>query len=201
MGVTSVEDKMREVRLCWFGHVMRRDLDSPLRRDEILSMDGFRLWQDTQNRVYLTKELNRIIVQFDVHSCANTLFHEEINKTKVLGPESFQGDTTFSKLFGKNVFIDHIQGLVAALMYEEECLQRLQYHIDVAYDSSVPEHQKALCALWKAVFPVEEIHDLISEQWKEMGWQGKDPSTDLRYISISHSFPSQGIQKQESTGG
>ncbi|XP_034708436.1 ELMO domain-containing protein C-like isoform X2 [Vitis riparia] len=63
---------------------------------------------------------------------------------------------------------------------QEECLQRLQSRIEVSYDSSIPEHQEALRALWNASFPEEELRDLISEQWKEMGWQGKDPSTDFR---------------------
>ncbi|KAL2892567.1 ELMO domain-containing protein A [Bienertia sinuspersici] len=72
---------------------------------------------------------------------------------------------------------------------QEECLQRLQGRIDVAYDSSNPEHQEALRALWNAAFPGEELHGLISEQWKEMGWQGKDPSTDFRgggFISLEN---------------
>ncbi|KAI8572452.1 hypothetical protein RHMOL_Rhmol01G0199900 [Rhododendron molle] len=63
---------------------------------------------------------------------------------------------------------------------QEECLQRLQNRMDVAYDSSVPEHQEALKALWNASFPEEKLRGFISEQWKEMGWQGKDPSTDFR---------------------
>ncbi|KAH9733472.1 ELMO domain-containing protein [Citrus sinensis] len=72
---------------------------------------------------------------------------------------------------------------------QEECLQRLQLRIDVAYDSSIPEHREALRALWNAAFPDEELRDLISEQWKEMGWQGKDPSTDFRgggFISLEN---------------
>ncbi|GER43216.1 ELMO/CED-12 domain-containing protein [Striga asiatica] len=72
---------------------------------------------------------------------------------------------------------------------QEECLHRLQNRIDVNYDSSVPEHQEALRALWHAAFPGEELHGLISEQWKEMGWQGKDPSTDFRgggFISLEN---------------
>jgi len=63
---------------------------------------------------------------------------------------------------------------------QEDCLQRLQNRIDVAYNSSDPEHQEALKALWNASFPEEKLNGLISEQWKEMGWQGKDPSTDFR---------------------
>ncbi|KAF9687661.1 hypothetical protein SADUNF_Sadunf02G0116300 [Salix dunnii] len=72
---------------------------------------------------------------------------------------------------------------------QEECLQRLQSRIDVPYDSSVLDHQEALKALWNAAFPEEELRGLISEQWKEMGWQGKDPSTDFRgggYISLEN---------------
>ncbi|GJN21719.1 hypothetical protein PR202_gb09226 [Eleusine coracana subsp. coracana] len=41
--------------------------------------------------------------------------------------------------------------------------------------------QEALQALWCASFPGTELRGLISDQWKEMGWQGKDPSTDFRY--------------------
>ncbi|KAF3659858.1 putative protein PEROXIN-4-like [Capsicum annuum] len=42
VGEASVEDKMREVRLRWFGHVMRRGTDAPVRRCERLALDGFR---------------------------------------------------------------------------------------------------------------------------------------------------------------
>jgi hypothetical protein len=41
-------------------------------------------------------------------------------------------------------------------------------------------HQKALEALWRSSFPGTELLGLVSDQWKEMGWQGKDPSTDFR---------------------
>ncbi|KAF3647890.1 putative cadmium/zinc-transporting ATPase HMA2-like [Capsicum annuum] len=42
VGVTSVECKMREARLRWFGHVKRRSMDAPVRRCERLALDGFR---------------------------------------------------------------------------------------------------------------------------------------------------------------
>ncbi|KAK9757750.1 hypothetical protein RND81_01G183900 [Saponaria officinalis] len=72
---------------------------------------------------------------------------------------------------------------------QEVYLLRLQNRIDVPYDCSNPVHQDALKGLWNAAFPSEELEDLISEQWKEMGWQGKDPSTDFRgggYISLEN---------------
>ncbi|KAK3002091.1 hypothetical protein RJ639_021793 [Escallonia herrerae] len=88
---------------------------------------------------------------------------------------------------------------------QEECLQRMQNRIEVAYDSSLVEHQEALRALWDAAYPGEELRGLISEQWKEMGWQGKDPSTDFRgggFISLENllyfarNFPDL-LQKQD----
>ncbi|XP_051146726.1 uncharacterized protein LOC127262165 isoform X3 [Andrographis paniculata] len=72
---------------------------------------------------------------------------------------------------------------------QEECLQKLQSRIDISYDSSIPDHQEALRLLWRASFPDQEFCGLISEQWKEMGWQGKDPSTDFRgggFISLEN---------------
>ncbi|KAF3651593.1 hypothetical protein FXO37_17934 [Capsicum annuum] len=41
VGVASVEDKMQEGRLRWFGHVMRWGTDAPVRRCEMLALDGF----------------------------------------------------------------------------------------------------------------------------------------------------------------
>ncbi|KAF3633924.1 putative glucan endo-1,3-beta-glucosidase A-like [Capsicum annuum] len=41
VGVASVEDKIRELRLRWFGHVMTRGTDTPVRRCERLAVGGF----------------------------------------------------------------------------------------------------------------------------------------------------------------
>jgi hypothetical protein len=56
-------------------------------------------------------------------------------------------------------------------------------------DTSHFFNQEALKDLWRASFPGAELRGLISEQWKEMGWQGKDPSTDFRgggFISLEN---------------
>ncbi|PHT56676.1 Delta(7)-sterol-C5(6)-desaturase 1 [Capsicum baccatum] len=42
VGVTSVQDKMREVKFRWFGHVMRKGTDAPVRRCERLALNGFK---------------------------------------------------------------------------------------------------------------------------------------------------------------
>ena len=40
--------------------------------------------------------------------------------------------------------------------------------------------QEALRELWSLSFPERNLTGLVSEQWKDMGWQGNDPSTDFR---------------------
>ncbi|CAA0818331.1 ELMO/CED-12 family protein [Striga hermonthica] len=72
---------------------------------------------------------------------------------------------------------------------QDERLQRLRQRAKVHFDASRPQHQDALRALWSATYPGKELQGLISDQWKEMGWQGKDPSTDFRgagFISLEN---------------
>lgn len=65
---------------------------------------------------------------------------------------------------------------------EEERLQRLQERLDVPYDETSLDHQESLRALWNCAFPNVTLKGLISEQWKDMGWQGANPSTDFRLL-------------------
>ncbi|CAM0150159.1 unnamed protein product [Urochloa decumbens] len=72
---------------------------------------------------------------------------------------------------------------------QEERLQRLKHRMKVYFDPSRRDHQEALKALWRATYPDQELQGLISEQWKDMGWQGRDPSTDFRgagFISLEN---------------
>ncbi|KAG7034711.1 ELMO domain-containing protein A [Cucurbita argyrosperma subsp. argyrosperma] len=62
----------------------------------------------------------------------------------------------------------------------EDRLRRLKQRMKVYFDGSRIDHQEALRALWYAAYPDQELQALVSDQWKEMGWQGRDPSTDFR---------------------
>ncbi|GFQ07038.1 cytokinin dehydrogenase 5 [Phtheirospermum japonicum] len=60
------------------------------------------------------------------------------------------------------------------------------YELDVVTVRQIDIHGK-----WQYLFSLyrEELYGLISNQWKEMGWQGKDPSTDFRgggFISLEN---------------
>ncbi|KAH0991913.1 hypothetical protein GBA52_003396 [Prunus armeniaca] len=69
-------------------------------------------------------------------------------------------------------------------------MRRLKRRMKVYFDAARADHQEALRALWYATYPGQELQGLISDQWKEMGWQGRDPSTDFRlgagFISLEN---------------
>ncbi|XP_018500036.1 ELMO domain-containing protein B isoform X2 [Pyrus x bretschneideri] len=73
---------------------------------------------------------------------------------------------------------------------QEQRLLRLQARLQVPFDENRPDHQEALKALWHAAFPDVALRGLISEQWKEMGWQGSNPSTDFSLFSYSEMLSS-----------
>ncbi|CAL1394041.1 unnamed protein product [Linum trigynum] len=62
----------------------------------------------------------------------------------------------------------------------EQRLTRLQHRVKTSFDETRRDHQEALKSLWSTAFPDVPLTGLISEQWKEMGWQGHNPSTDFR---------------------
>ncbi|KAG6514131.1 hypothetical protein ZIOFF_024471 [Zingiber officinale] len=69
------------------------------------------------------------------------------------------------------------------------CAQGIKAEAHLIID--LTSSQEALRALWCAAYPGVELLGLISEQWKDMGWQGKDPSTDFRgggFISVENMF-------------
>ncbi|XP_078159991.1 ELMO/CED-12 family protein [Carex rostrata] len=72
---------------------------------------------------------------------------------------------------------------------QEERLSTLKERLQVPFDGSRVDHQDGLRQLWRLAFPDTTIPPLKSEAWKEMGWQGTDPSTDFRgggYISLEN---------------
>ncbi|KAK3022237.1 hypothetical protein RJ639_046025 [Escallonia herrerae] len=93
--------------------------------------------------------------------------------------------------------------------YQEQRLRRLQERLNVPFDETRVDHQllalfsaykmfchytshhqqQALKALWIAAYPDITLKGLISEQWKDMGWQGPNPSTDFRYCSANFYDP------------
>ncbi|KAF3627840.1 putative pre-mRNA-processing factor 6-like [Capsicum annuum] len=89
VGVTSVECKMREARLRWFGHVKRRGMDAPIRRCERLALDGFRrgrgrpkkYWGEFFCLVYVPEVL--CFLTTEVMALAKVMASRELSLAKV----------------------------------------------------------------------------------------------------------------------
>ncbi len=56
----------------------------------------------------------------------------------------------------------------------------LKHKLATKYDKENPLHEETLLKLWKLSFPSTELQNRISNQWKELGFQGNDPATDFR---------------------
>lgn len=72
---------------------------------------------------------------------------------------------------------------------QEQRLHKLQERSRTPFDETRPDHQESLISLWNSAFPDVPLTGLISEQWKDMGWQGPNPSTDFRgcgFISLEN---------------
>ncbi|XP_010474988.1 PREDICTED: ELMO domain-containing protein A-like isoform X3 [Camelina sativa] len=67
---------------------------------------------------------------------------------------------------------------------QEERLQKLQDRMVVPFDETRIDHQESLKSLWNVAYPNVSLTGLVTEQWKEMGWQGPNPSTDFRGCGI-----------------
>ncbi|KAK1419967.1 hypothetical protein QVD17_29432 [Tagetes erecta] len=81
------------------------------------------------------------------------------------------------------------KGHYSRICVNEERVRRLKNRTKVYFDPTLLEHQEALRVLWSSTFPDQKLDGLISDQWKKMGWQGKDPSTDFRgagFISLEN---------------
>ncbi|ONK64520.1 uncharacterized protein A4U43_C07F26950 [Asparagus officinalis] len=62
-------------------------------------------------------------------------------------------------------------------------------------DRSVSAQKDALKQLWRLAFPHRELPPLKSELWKEMGWQGPDPSTDFSILELHLFLLQQSFQR------
>ncbi|CAM8888014.1 unnamed protein product [Rhodiola kirilowii] len=72
---------------------------------------------------------------------------------------------------------------------QEQRLQKLKDRLQVLFNETNPDHQEALRELWHMAFPDVALTGLISDQWKDMGWQGANPSTDFRgcgFVSLEN---------------
>ena len=82
------------------------------------------------------------------------------------------------------------------------CRERLQASVTLPFNEANEEHMLLLSTIWSQAFPWRSF-ELPSESWKEAGFQGRDPRTDLRgtgVISLRHLQSFLSTRKDELAG-
>lgn len=69
-------------------------------------------------------------------------------------------------------------------IYQAQRLKRLARWKEIAYDKTNQQHEEMLLRLWEVTFPSQQLTARESDQWKSMGFQGKDPATDFRGMGL-----------------
>ena len=67
---------------------------------------------------------------------------------------------------------------------EEEAVERLRQRALLPFDASDEAHVKLLHQLWARTYTTRPLPAPRGPHWSEMGWQGVDPSTDLRAAGL-----------------
>lgn len=90
---------------------------------------------------------------------------------------SLAGDATSSRL-----------QLISLRARRLGALEALRLQCAELYDADKPAHVRALKDLWSLAFPLSAF-ELPSQTWKDVGFQGTDPRTDLRgagFLGLVH---------------
>ncbi|KYR02260.1 engulfment and cell motility ELM family protein [Tieghemostelium lacteum] len=69
-------------------------------------------------------------------------------------------------------------------LYQRHKLMLIKHRKAVVFNKDSPEHDSILMRLWTACYPQVKLENRVSEQWKLIGFQGTDPSTDFRGTGI-----------------
>ncbi|KAF6163160.1 hypothetical protein GIB67_025024 [Kingdonia uniflora] len=118
------------------------------------------------------------------HSLAHVISHStQCFTNAMVGSRSWLGGFLFRSVNKRHGFGDKVLDFSLNPLQELK-LRRLQERLNVPFDETRPDHQEALRSLWRAAFPDIRLRGLISEQWKDMGWQGPNPSTDFRGCGV-----------------
>jgi len=69
-------------------------------------------------------------------------------------------------------------------LYQKYRLLIIKHRKATTFNKDDPEHDALLMKLWTLTYPSIKLENRVSEQWKSMGFQGTDPTTDFRGMGI-----------------
>jgi ELMO domain-containing protein len=84
----------------------------------------------------------------------------------------------------QNTSLTKKQSILFKINLKREKINKFKEYITEPYDEKNEKHEKLLMLLWKVCFPNVELKNRISNQWKDIGFQGTNPSTDFRGVGV-----------------
>ncbi|KAF2077957.1 hypothetical protein CYY_000757 [Polysphondylium violaceum] len=69
-------------------------------------------------------------------------------------------------------------------LYQKYRLLVIKHRKATTFNKDDPQHEALLMKLWTLTYPNVKLENRVSEQWKLMGFQGTDPTTDFRGMGI-----------------
>eukprot|EP01100_Stratorugosa_tubuloviscum_P013963 TRINITY_DN7203_c0_g1_i1.p1 TRINITY_DN7203_c0_g1~~TRINITY_DN7203_c0_g1_i1.p1 ORF type:complete len:604 (-),score=240.59 TRINITY_DN7203_c0_g1_i1:37-1848(-) len=65
-------------------------------------------------------------------------------------------------------------------LYQVASLEDIQKDRKITFSKDDPEHEDLILRLWKAFYPDRPLEARVGDHWKTLGFQGRDPVSDLR---------------------
>ncbi|KAN0007101.1 hypothetical protein ACTFIU_005295 [Dictyostelium citrinum] len=141
-----------------------------------------------QTLVQLLSSSNTVDVQLN----SLTLLNIIIGKTFILDGEN--GFNRLLKELDEYEINQKLKKLVESIIapelkrqlyiYQRHRFQIITNRKNVTFNKESAEHDALLMKLWSLTYPGVKLESRVSEQWKQMGFQGTDPCTDFRAMGI-----------------
>lgn len=129
--------------------------------------------------IHYIDELKKI--SFDDHPSSGqggdcTIYWKNGLKSSFRIPDSEEAEE-FIQIIGA-----HLKRFKQSTLKQINLLKDIYNVKSTKFDSTFVEHRELLARLWKAVFPERTLESFVGPHWKELGFQGNDPSTDFRML-------------------
>ena len=94
------------------------------------------------------------------------------------------GELKFKKGMRRLLTFHDGEVLLECCRFQDLYLSLMEDYQGEGFDNNNPQHEETLLKFWKNVYPKVSLKARISEEWGDLGFQGKDPASDFRGMGM-----------------
>ena len=94
------------------------------------------------------------------------------------------GELKFKKGMRRLLTFHDGEVLLECCRFQDLYLSLMEDYQGEGFDNTNPQHEETLLQFWKNVYPKVPLKARISEEWGDLGFQGKDPASDFRAMGM-----------------